>query len=74
MGRNFVTPTILDYGQKAGVVYELAEGEIFHDKIFGVTVVDIGSKSNTPHPLSSSFSTLNEAYRYIDSNLGRGHG
>jgi len=66
-GRNFVTPIVLDYGEKSGCVYELSEGEIFNNKVFGVSVIKIGC--NRKDNLSRSFSTLNDAYRYIDNNF-----
>ena len=68
-GTNFLTPTILDYGQRQEYVYELSEGDgIFGGKIFGVTVRNIKTKQDE-HDMSEMFHSLNAAYRYIDSSF-----
>lgn len=66
-GKNSMTPTILEYGQRKNYVFELSEGMFMGNKIFGVTVVD--PENQEDNSLSESFDSLNEAYAHIDKDV-----
>jgi len=64
--RNFMTPRVLGYGQKGGLLYELSEGEgIFGKTIYGVTVITTHGKK-APE-LSQCFHSYQDANDYAET-------
>jgi hypothetical protein len=64
-GKNFMTPDVVRFGQQGDYVYELSKGEFLGDEIYGVTVVDLRTKSKRDD-LSSSFQSYEQANDYIN--------
>ena len=64
--RNFMTPRVLGYGQKGGLLYELSEGGgIFGKALYGVTVITThGQKAPE---LSQCFHSYREANDYAEA-------
>jgi hypothetical protein len=64
---NFVTPTIIRYGEVVNYVYELSEGRGFLSggMIYGVTLLTKEGE-RVHHKLSKCFSSRLEALDYID--------
>lgn len=69
-GKNFMTPTIINYYTSGNYDCELSKGTgIPSGTIYGVTVVDTENKIHS-HDLSKMFKSLAEAKAYI-KNLGK---
>ena len=65
---NFVTPYIIARGMIGGYAVELSGGEIFGDRVFGVTVLTSdGGDTN----LSGSFPSQELAAKHIRLNVAR---
>lgn len=62
-GCNFITPDVIKYGQKGGILFELSKGDIMGQKVFGVTIVKNGHHN---HELSQAFNSQEDAEFYID--------
>ena len=63
--KNFLTPTVIRYGEINNIFYELSEGNgISNERIWGVTIHDVLG-NNTDRFESKAFSSLNEAEQYI---------
>ena len=64
--RNLMTPTVLEWGEKGKLLYELSEGPgIWTPKIYGVTIL---TKTGDKKPeLSSCFNDVTEALQYIEA-------
>lgn len=68
-GKNFMTPDVIQYGQKGPWVYELSLGEGFDRRpIYGVTVLT--RRGEKRHDLSVCMHSLSAAKLYIAS-LGK---
>ena len=63
--KNFMTSTVIRYGKKKDLLYELSTGRGFMDsQLFGVTVLTVDGKRTN---LSQSFSKKTDAEYYISS-------
>lgn len=63
-GKNFVTPTIINYYKIKNGACELAGGTLLYDVYYGVTVVKNNKYNET---LSKSFETIERAKTYINT-------
>lgn len=64
VGRNFVTPTVLEYIIGERGVYEISRGEgIYREPLFGVTVSR--DRIERDHKASKCCRDLDEAYAYV---------
>lgn len=65
---NFITPDILKRGKRGRMIYEISSGQgLGGGTIYGVTVLELSGLRR--RDLSSCFSDLSEAERYIDGDF-----
>lgn len=67
---NFMTPTIIKYGQKQPFIWELSTGRgIFNQRIYGVTILEIDPNSEQGykerHDLNQLFEDQESAVHYV---------
>lgn len=71
--KNFMTPSVIDYGRKGHMIYELSKGTGFKDQtIYAVTVLEDaeGGVKRPEGDLSfGGFESLEEAQSYIDNGF-----
>ena len=65
--RNFMTPSVIMYGEEGSLLWELSTGRGMRDQpIFGVTVLELhGGDVEKRGDLSGCFQSKREALRYI---------
>jgi|DEB0MinimDraft_4_1074332.scaffolds.fasta_scaffold10913_7 hypothetical protein len=66
---NFMTPTVMDYGKRGKMVWELSRGDnILGDgQLYGVTVIELPNTKR--HDLSQCFNTHKSAHAYIKGDF-----
>ena len=71
MEPNFMTPKVMEYGQRGRFVYELSRGDFMGRDLFGVTVVDSITWKEA-EGLAHCFRDIEKAKGYIDSLAEKG--
>ena len=69
LSKNFMTPDILEYGQKGNYIYEISTGEFMDNLIFGVTVLTKNKyrSYSDNYEINKACYTIEEAREYIAS-------
>lgn len=64
--KNFITPTIVEFGQTGNFIFEISKGSGFsNDTIYGVTVLKLNGKEVEKTDLSNGgFESLEKAREY----------
>ena len=66
---NIMTPDIVRYGEKVGLMYELSSGDFMGTPLYGVTVIN--HKGGKMHDMNESFNVLADAETYINNGFDK---